>query len=70
MDGGIADWAAFSPVATDPAGDSSRGDNAEDILAAFVASDLEHVYFRLDIVDSEMAPNTPPTANSFTVANI
>jgi hypothetical protein len=49
MDGQVDDWLGVAPLGTDPAGDSSIGDPAEDILAGFVAYDDTNVYFRVDV---------------------
>lgn len=50
-DGDISDWSGVPPIATDVLGDSSIGDPAEDIAAAFVARDAQNVYFRMDQVN-------------------
>lgn len=51
MDGEVADWSGIAPIATDPGGDSSSADSAEDIRAAFITADAQTLYFRLDIAD-------------------
>jgi hypothetical protein len=49
IDGQFADWAGISPIVGDPAGDSSIGDPAEDILAGYVALENTDVFFRMDL---------------------
>ncbi|MBP1689131.1 MAG: hypothetical protein H6Q33_5274, partial [Deltaproteobacteria bacterium] len=49
MDGQVSDWGGLAPVATDPTGDSSLNDPAEDLLAGFLIADGSNVYFRLDV---------------------
>jgi VCBS repeat-containing protein len=58
-DGNIDDWAGQSPRATDPAGDSSNAAAGNDIQAAFIGFENNHLFFRLDITDTE---NQPPVA--------
>lgn len=53
VDGQIPDWTGIAPLGTDPDGDSSSGDPAEDIVAVFATSDQQNVYFRIDIADVE-----------------
>jgi hypothetical protein len=51
LDGDVSDWAGLSPIATDVLNDSSAGDPAEDIAAAFVTEDAQNLYFRMDQVN-------------------
>jgi len=48
-DGQVSDWGALPPVATDPLGDSSLQDPAEDLVAGFLTADDANVYFRMDV---------------------
>jgi hypothetical protein len=52
LDGLIEDWNEISatPSVTDPIGDSSIGDEGEDIFKGFITSDDTNFYFRVDIV--------------------
>jgi hypothetical protein len=52
LDGGVTDWqsAGVSPSVIDPLGDSSLSDDGEDIVAGYITSDLNNIYFRIDIV--------------------
>jgi hypothetical protein len=49
MDGQVTDWSGIPQLGTDLVGDSSVGDDGEDIVAAFVTSDATQVYFRIDV---------------------
>jgi len=49
LDGDFSDWAGLTPVVTDPAGDSSIGDPAEDILAGYVTQQGGNAFFRVDV---------------------
>ena len=49
MDGQVNDWGTLAPVATDPSGDSSLNDPADDLVAGFLTADGSNVYFRLDV---------------------
>ena len=51
MDGQVGDWAGIAPLAIDQTGDSTIGDPAEDIVAAFATADDAFVYFRIDLVN-------------------
>ena len=53
MDGQIVDWQGVTQLGADPAGDSSIGDPAEDILAGFATADTLNVYFRIDVANAE-----------------
>ena len=52
LDGLIEDWneIAATPAVTDPYGDSSIGNEWEDIVAGYITSDINNIYFRMDIV--------------------
>jgi hypothetical protein len=58
LDGQVTDWqsAGVSPSVIDPYGDSSVGDEWEDIVAGYITSDMNNIYFRIDFVGSG-----PPT---------
>jgi hypothetical protein len=51
LDGEVLDWQAITPVATDPQGDSSLQDAAEDLVAGFLTADGINLYVRFDVVD-------------------
>ena len=57
MDGAVADWAGVPVLGTDLVGDSSGGDDGEDIVAAFATNDVTRVYFRVDVKN---LANLPP----------
>ena len=61
-DGAVDDWGAIPPLGTDLIGDSSVGDDAEDIVAAFMAQDRDNVYFRVDLLN--VIDPSPPPANT------
>lgn len=52
LDGLIEDWneIAATPAVTDPYGDSSTGNEWEDIVAGYITSDTNNIYFRIDFV--------------------
>jgi Protein of unknown function (DUF1566) len=50
-DGQVGDWDGLPPVATDPTGDSTNHDPAEDLVAGFLTTDDTTVYLRLDVVN-------------------
>jgi hypothetical protein len=50
-DGMVDDWATIKPIGTDQIHDSSTGDDAEDIVAAFLAQDNDNAYFRVDLLN-------------------
>ena len=52
LDGQVTDWqsAGVSPSLTDSEGDSSINDPGEDIVAGYITSDTNNIYFRIDIV--------------------
>jgi hypothetical protein len=50
LNGDFSDWAGIGPVVTDPAGDSSIADPAEDILAGYAVIQRPNIFFRLDLV--------------------
>jgi hypothetical protein len=50
-DGQVQDWGATPPAATDPQGDSSAQDAAEDLVAGFLGADSATLYVRFDVVD-------------------
>jgi hypothetical protein len=52
LDGLIEDWNEISatPSVSDPMGDSSSGDDGEDIFKGYITSDDTNFYFRIDIV--------------------
>jgi hypothetical protein len=52
LDGLIEDWNEISatPSLIDPPGDSSINDDGEDIVAGYITSDTNNIYFRIDIV--------------------
>jgi hypothetical protein len=49
LDGNFADWAGISPVVSDPSGDSSIGDDAEDILRGYAVMQGSSIFFRMDL---------------------
>ncbi len=51
LDGEVQDWQSLTPVATDPEGDSSLQDAAEDLVAGFLTADGFNLYVRFDVVD-------------------
>lgn len=51
LDGAVGDWATVPSLGTDPIGDSSIDDPAEDIVAAFATFDAQNIYFRMDVVN-------------------
>lgn len=52
LDGQVTDWqaAGVSPSVTDPVGDSSIDNEWEDIVAGYITSDMNNIYFRIDFV--------------------
>ena len=58
MDGQVADWAGITALGTDPTGDSSIGDPAEDIVAGFATFDASNVYFRVDVRNVSCTPTS------------
>jgi hypothetical protein len=60
LDGNVGDWGSQSPQATDPAGDSTSGQSAIDLTAAFVAIENGRLFFRVDVRDVQ---NNAPVAN-------
>jgi hypothetical protein len=52
LDGQVDDWEAegVSPSLIDPYGDSSNNDEWEDIVAGYITSDMNNIYFRIDFV--------------------
>lgn len=59
MDGNTGDWDGIRPVGTDPNGDSSIGDDAEDIVAGFSYQDEDRQAFRVDIFNIIVAGPPP-----------
>lgn len=59
VDGQVNDWNGVSPLATDPAGDSSSGESAIDLLAFFAAIENDRVFLRLDVANLQ---NNAPIA--------
>jgi hypothetical protein len=55
LDGLVEDWneIAATPSVLDPVGDSSIGDPGEDIVAGYITSDANNIYFRVDIVGGD-----------------
>ncbi|MBI3786568.1 MAG: hypothetical protein HY270_24525 [Deltaproteobacteria bacterium] len=51
LDGSVSDWTGVPAAGTDAVNDSSIGDPAEDIAAAFVTADAQNLYFRFDQVN-------------------
>ena len=51
LDGNVSDWTGVPRAGTDAVNDSSVGDPAEDIAAAFVTADAQNLYFRMDQVN-------------------
>jgi hypothetical protein len=51
LDGNVTDWVGVPRAGTDALDDSSIGDPAEDIAAAFVTADAQNLYFRMDQVN-------------------
>ncbi len=49
LDGDFADWSGISPAVSDPQGDSSIGDPAEDILAGYAVIQGSNIFFRMDL---------------------
>ena len=49
LDGNFADWAGIAPAVTDPSGDSSIHDPAEDILAGYAVIQQGNIFFRMDL---------------------
>src|SRR5690606_26839584 len=60
LDGQVGDWAGRAPLATDPAGDSTSGQSAIDLTAAFAAFENGNAFFRIDVRDVQ---NNAPVAN-------
>jgi hypothetical protein len=60
LDGQVTDWqsAGVSPSVIDPVNDSSLGDDGEDIVAGYITSDTNNIYFRIDIVGGDI-PSCP-----------
>jgi hypothetical protein len=49
LDGQVGDWININPSVIDPFCDSSNDDLYEDIIAGFITSDQNNLYFRMDI---------------------
>jgi hypothetical protein len=58
----IFNWSGFSPLATDPAGDSTSGESAIDLRYFFAASATGNAYFRMDVTGN--LASTLPTVTS------
>jgi len=59
VDGDFADWTGINPVVTDPAGDSSLHDDAEDILAGYAVIMGPDIFFRMDLAGLPLGPSCP-----------
>jgi hypothetical protein len=59
LDGLTEDWheLAVAPSVTDAVGDSSASDDGEDIVAGYITSDANSIYFRIDIVGGGDPPD-------------
>ncbi|HPG94596.1 MAG TPA: Ig-like domain-containing protein, partial [Dokdonella sp.] len=57
VDGQVGDWNGVSPLATDPAGDSTSGESAIDLRAFFAAIENNRVFMRIDV--SNLQNNAP-----------
>ena len=57
LDGNFADWTGIVPVVTDPSGDSSIHDPAEDILAGYAVVQQGNIFFRMDLAGQIQPPN-------------
>jgi large repetitive protein len=58
-DGDLSDWIGEAPVATDPNGDSTSGQDNIDLVAGFIARESGQIFLRVDVVDAE-AQNLAP----------
>lgn len=67
LDGQVGDWAGVPPAATDPVGDSSSGQAAIDIVAAWAAHENGSMFFRIDVLDIE---NNAPIADPIEVETL
>ena len=59
VDGQVGDWSGVSPLATDPAGDSTSGESAIDLRTFFAAIENDRVFMRIDVTNLQ---NNAPTA--------
>ncbi|QBB71920.1 hypothetical protein ELE36_17000 [Pseudolysobacter antarcticus] len=50
-DGQVGDWIGYSPIASDPAGDSTSGQAAIDLRAFFAATQAGNIFFRIDVAN-------------------
>ena len=68
MDGEVTDWSGIEPIATDPSGDSTHADPAEDLVAVFMTADNTKLYFRFDIgpLNAPLATASPTASPSST----
>ena len=55
VDGAISDWAAITPMITDPAGDADY--TGLDITGVSMAQDAQNIYFRVDRVGNNLPSN-------------
>ena len=60
IDGLFADWTGINPVVTDPSGDSSLHDDAEDILAGYAVFMGPQIFFRMDLAAPPQGVPCPP----------
>jgi hypothetical protein len=68
-DGQVGDWIGYSPIATDPAGDSTSGQAAIDLRAFFAATQTGNIFFRIDVANVN-ALSPPITVNdSYTASS-
>ena len=58
MGSGVSDWSGIAPLGNDASGDSSVGDPAEDIVAAFATADGTNLYLRVDIAEASCTDGT------------
>ena len=61
-DGQVGDWIGYSPIASDPAGDSTSGQAAIDLRAFFAATQTGNIFFRIDVANVN-ALSPPITVN-------
>ena len=61
-DGDLSDWVGVSPVATDPTGDSTSGQDNIDLVAGFIARESNQIFVRVDVVDAEVHNIAPVIA--------
>lgn len=69
VDGAVGDWAGTSPLATDPAGDPTSGENAIDLRAFYAALENGKVFMRIDVsnIQSEAPVISSAASTSFAV---